>query len=322
VFQETTYDDRALTRYLLGQLAGEEADRLDELAIVDDEVAWRVREIENDLVDAYVRRMLDDTTRQQFETHYLASPKRRAKVQFAERFVRAVDVLGYAPAERRRPGRRRWWQEWLVPRRPSVGWGFAYGAAALLLMVATGLLLMRGMRIGPEPVAKESTQARGAATAPAASPSSSAPAASSSPVVPPRASPSPESSPESAGSPAMVALVLWPQTRGVSEGADAGGVTAPTVAVPAGVDRVALQLQIESPDFVRYSATLKESATNRIVWRADRLTAPTSAERLMVPVAIPANLLKPGAYVLELTGYGAVGGDDMIGSYVFQVARR
>ena len=61
MFQETTYDDRALTRYLLGQLAGEEADRLDELAIVDDEVAWRVREIENDLVDAYVRRMLDDT---------------------------------------------------------------------------------------------------------------------------------------------------------------------------------------------------------------------------------------------------------------------
>lgn len=116
--------------------------------------------------------------------------------------------------------------------------------------------------------------------------------------------------------------MLWPQTRGVVESAGGAGTVAPTVAVPAGVDRVALQLHLESPDFVRYSALLKESATNRIVWRVDRLTAPASGERLMVPVDIPANLLKPGMYVLELTGYGEAGGEDVIGSYVFQVARR
>src|SRR5688572_3528327 len=123
VFQESTYDDRQLTRYLLDQLADQAADRPAEPTIVDDEMAWRVWTVENDLVDAYVRGVLDAKSRQQFETHYLASPKRRAKVRFAERFARAVDAFG-SPTER--PERRRAWRGWLVPQTEA-RWGFAYG---------------------------------------------------------------------------------------------------------------------------------------------------------------------------------------------------
>ena len=121
-----------------------------------------------------------------------------------------------------------------------------------------------------------------------------------------------------------MALVLWPQTRGAggSGAATGAGAAAPAVAVPPGVDRVTLELQLETPDFVRYSATLKESATNRVVWHGDRLTAPAPGEPPMVSVAVPANLLTQQAYVLELTGYGATGGGDVIGAYAFQVARR
>lgn len=374
---EPTFDDRALTRYLLGQLAGEEADRLDELAIVDDDMAWRVRTVENDLVDAYVRGTLDAENRQHFETHYLASPKRRAKVRFAARFARAVDALGSpeqsperrrgvfapvaAPPPRERSGPRGMrgldkggWLDWLdrlVPRSAS-GWGFAYGAAALLLAITCGLLVMRDLRLGralneseqqrtaldrrtreledqlveqridQRAAAAEANgaldQARAASNAPASRPSSSSPAS-------PPASPSSSSSPKSTGSPvAAVALVLWPQTRGAGGSGTAAGAGAavPAVAVPAGVDRVTLQLQLETPDFVRYSAALKESATNRIVWRGERLTAPAPDEPPMMSVAVPANLLTPQAYVLELTGYGAAGGGDVIGAYAFQVVRR
>jgi hypothetical protein len=109
----------------------------------------------------------------------------------------------------------------------------------------------------------------------------------------------------------------------------------PAIAVPPGVARVTLELQLESPDFVRYAATLKESDTDRIVWHGDRLAAAVSGEAPMVPVAVPANLLKPRAYVLELTGYstadnaadkaagdGAADGGEIIGSYAFHVTRR
>ena len=170
---ESTYDDRALTRYLLGQLAGEDADRLDELAIVDDGMAWRVRTVENDLVDAYVRGTLDAESRRHFETHYLASPKRRAKVRFADAVRRApwmrCGVADGASPERRRGvfdvRRRRRARRvdharcagrttaagWSGVARPPIGrrgGGFAYGAAALLLIVACGLLLMRDLRLG------------------------------------------------------------------------------------------------------------------------------------------------------------------------------
>jgi hypothetical protein len=100
----------------------------------------------------------------------------------------------------------------------------------------------------------------------------------------------------------------------------------PTVAVPPGVDRVTLELQLDAPDFVRYSATLKESATGRNVWHGERLVASTPApdKPPAVKVTVPANLLKPRAYVLELIGYGdgTDEGGDVIGSYVFLVAPR
>lgn len=143
----------------------------------------------------------------------------------------------------------------------------------------------------------------------------------------------PESAPEPGDVPVTaVALVLWPQTRGAEAGAGgltAGGAT-PAVAVRPGVTRVTLQLQLEAPDFVRYAATLRESATNRVVWRGDRFAADMSGAQPMVPVAVPANLLKARAYVLELTGHGAgdgtardgaADGGDVIGSYAFHITR-
>jgi hypothetical protein len=328
---QSTDDDRHLTRYLLGQLAEDDADRLDELAVVDDDMAWRVRVVENDLVDAYVRGVLDAKSRQQFEAHYLASPKRRAKVRFAERFARAVDA-SKGPAAERQPEETRGWLERLVPRSaPIGGWGFAYGAAALLLIVSSGLLLMRGPWQGR--VVHESERARVPSIAPPPSASSSASRSalpSTSPSISGSVSPStppltvPESAPEPGELPiTAVALVLWPQTRGaeVDAGGPAAGGATPAVAVRPGVTRVTLQLQLEAPDFVRYAATLRDSATNRVVWQGDRFAADMSGAQPMVPVAVPANLLKARAYVLELTGYDAAGSGDVIGSYAFHITR-
>jgi hypothetical protein len=370
VSQESPHDDRELTRYLLGQLSEEDADRVDELAIVDDGVAWRVREVENELVDAYVRGTLDAESRQHFETHYLASPKRREKVRFAERFVRAADAAA-SPAEQSPEPLRgaplrgtalsassprgvrgvsgAGWLDWLVPRSPA-GWGFVYGVAALLV-IASGLLVLRDLWLAR--ALNESEQQRAAldrraleledqlveqraAAADAERALEEARAAARHPA----SRPSPSSSPgsESGGSPATtLALVLWPQTRGVSgsnPGAGAGAGTgagaatgagpgaAPAVAVPPDVDRVALELQLDAPDFVRYSVTLEDSVTNRIVWRSNRVTAPEAGEPPMVSIAVPANLLKSQAYALELTGYGATGSGEVIGSYAFQIVRR
>jgi hypothetical protein len=85
---------------------------------------------------------------------------------------------------------------------------------------------------------------------------------------------------------------------------------------------VALELQLDAPDFVRYSVTLKDLATNRIVWRSDHVTAPAPGDSPVLSVAVPAALLKSQTYHLELTGYSTTGNGESIGSYSFQIVRR
>ena len=77
-------DDRLLVRYLLGSLDDIEAERLDELSISDDGVASRLKAVENDLVDGFVRHELSAETMDRFRSHYLVSQARRDKVRFAE----------------------------------------------------------------------------------------------------------------------------------------------------------------------------------------------------------------------------------------------
>src|SRR5258708_39459475 len=87
-FDQNVFEDqylvRYLVRYLVGDLPAEEADRLDQLSIAHDDFAWRLREIENDLVDSYVRSELNGETLARFKAFYMATAKRRQKVQFAE----------------------------------------------------------------------------------------------------------------------------------------------------------------------------------------------------------------------------------------------
>jgi len=78
------FEDQYLVRYLVGALPAEEADRLDHLSVADDDFAWRLREIENDLVDSYVRSEINGETLVRFKAFYMATARRRQKVQFAE----------------------------------------------------------------------------------------------------------------------------------------------------------------------------------------------------------------------------------------------
>ena len=94
LLREPGLDDQQLVRYLLGLLSDEDAERLDELSIADDGLAWRLRAVENDLIDRYVGGTLDGETLERFESFYLSSERRRQKVKFAGNFLGAVDRAG------------------------------------------------------------------------------------------------------------------------------------------------------------------------------------------------------------------------------------
>jgi|KBSSwiStaDraftv2_1062776.scaffolds.fasta_scaffold800476_2 hypothetical protein len=80
-----------IRNYLLGSLQEEDTELLEELFFVNADVASLLCIVEDDLVDAYVRGGLTGEVLAGFESFYLASPRRCARVSFAAQFLRIVD---------------------------------------------------------------------------------------------------------------------------------------------------------------------------------------------------------------------------------------
>jgi hypothetical protein len=290
------HDDEELLRYLLGRLPDEARERLDEASIADDEFVACLRTAETNLIDSYVRGRLSGDTLERFESYYLSSPLRRANVRAAARFLGAVDRSAArsesAPFMHRlaRPIR-------FVP----------IAAVATLALVVGGVFVFRAAR--PRSDVTLATSANPAVERPADVPRQADPVS---------ASPSPPSLPvpgsDRPASPGpIVAIVLLPPTRSVAP--------IPTLTVATGVDRVRFELQLESNDFPRYRVGLKDPATNQIVWRSSWIAPGSAADPASVSVLVPAALLGPQRYSLDLTGRDAGDRDDVIGSYPVRIAR-
>ncbi|MGA2117914.1 MAG: hypothetical protein ABSH56_24570 [Bryobacteraceae bacterium] len=300
MFQPTTPepDDERIISYLLG--APDE--RLDELAVADDNFAARLAAAENDLVDAYVRGELSRESRERFESSYLTSERRREKASFAEAFLlwsRAIP----APADARRWPHGRW----PVPR-------WALGLAACLALLVSGGLLYRSQRLH-ERVAKfraaSATSEQGGPKSQnqiEAQPSASAPRSlESAPDERQKGAQRPRSQ-------SLVALVLLPQTRGI--------VSPPTLRLEPRGEDAAFRLELESDESPAYRVTLKDQATNLPVWESGTLKGEMHGGSPSVTASLPWSLLKPQDYNFELSGTAPDGSPDLIGSYAFRVVIR
>jgi hypothetical protein len=91
--RESAFDDQYFARYLLGLLPAEATNRMDEMSVVDTAIALRLRVVEDDLVDAYVRGTLDTEALGHIEAFYLSSEYRRRKVRFARSLLRLVNRM-------------------------------------------------------------------------------------------------------------------------------------------------------------------------------------------------------------------------------------
>jgi hypothetical protein len=109
-------------------------------------------------------------------------------------------------------------------------------------------------------------------------------------------------------------FVLPPVTRG------AGELT--TLAIPSAAPDVRLELQLELDEFPAYRAALKDPASDRTLWRSGALQSAGGAESKSVAITLPATLLKPQTYGVDVTGIPATGEAEVIGSYMFRVAAK
>lgn len=133
--------DEALVRYLLGGLSEDETARFDELSVVDAAFAERLRAIEHDLADAYVRGELPAADRQEWERRYLASDHGREDLAMAQALL-ALERRTVRPSS-----------------RATFTWGLA-AAAALLITTVIGYFAVVH-RSSPAPVSASIAPAAG-----------------------------------------------------------------------------------------------------------------------------------------------------------------
>jgi hypothetical protein len=291
-------EDRQLIRYVLGMLSDTDAERLDEQSIVDDEIAARLRSVENDLVDAYVRGALEGELLERFESFYLASPLRREKVKLARGFLDAIDRLpAQAATHVTSP----------VSLQGPVSWRqrFIWLASAAVLLLACGVLLLQDVRLRRGLLDAQHDSAafdtRGRELTRQLGEQSAANDALKKEVERLRAV-------------HPLALVLRPQTRAAAP--------VSVIAVPSGLDVVAFELELEATDFSEYQAALKDPATRRVVWRSGVVKPVSSRRPPAVAIAVPTSVLRPQHYSFELSGRTPEVAFDVVGSYEFQIEAR
>ena len=139
---EKNLNEQMAIDYLLGKLPEEDRKRFDDLSLMDDEFTDLLELVENELIDQYVRGELTGDTLKCFSSHYLASPIRREKVEFAEEFLRTLDMPPNEESTIKIAVVQPRWFRSSVTSHPWLKWGSAV-VAIFLLVVAVYLNLRK-----------------------------------------------------------------------------------------------------------------------------------------------------------------------------------
>jgi len=311
---EEAPDDGRLRRYLLGLSPADESERFDELSVSSDDFAARLQAVEYDLVDAYAAGELSGETLAAFQSSYAAFADGRAEISFAETLL-AYQHRGTTPPAFGTSVRRDWWSLGFLPR-----WTLA--VAATVVLAAAGYLLSENWSLRRDVdsarTARTTLEERTRTLQQQVDEQRNADAETTRELARLRASLATiEQRANSTGAAAptvIAAFVLPPAMRGLGD--------LPTVTLPPGADIVRLQLPLEDARITSVTAVLRDAVSNQIVWRSTGPYAVAgSGQKRNVAIAVPAPLLKPRTYLIELTGVRANGASEALSPYSFQVLK-
>ncbi len=320
---DTNTQENLMQRYLLGALPDEEASRLEEAFFTDDETFERLWEVENRLVDRYVRGKLAAADRERFEHHYLASPVHRQRVAVSKHLVEEADAFRreIRIAEPAVSGQTKLFER--LGFSPS-WWRLAATAATLVLVAISLWLFLDRLRLQNEfahlqaeiterqsrerELAEQIATARGENEKRAAeleqlrSERDTLAGQISRPPTP-------------SGRMSVFSFLLSPLlVRGSS--------SPQTVTLPSGIDEVRLQMRVDGSAAQRYQIAIR-TVEGQAVWQQS-ITQPrrSSAESILLTTRIPTNKLSLGDYLLTLSAVNPKGESEEINRYYFRVLRK
>jgi len=137
--------EKHVFRYLIGDLTDAEQEETERRLLADESSFEALQVAEDELIDAYVRGELSAEDRERFQEHFLRTPSRRERLQFARAFHQALHEKTATSEE------LPWWRAFFILPRIRLPL-----AAAALLVVACGLWILverwrpdDGARAGP-----------------------------------------------------------------------------------------------------------------------------------------------------------------------------
>jgi hypothetical protein len=353
-------DEAELRRYLLGELALKEQVLIEERLFLDDEYALHVKVVEDDLIDDYVYDELTSEQREKFEHHFLDKPGGREDLRIAQALKRYIssetEMADSAPlkslpaatasrvSQPALPGRYSFLSS-LFANRPAAGFSLAAVALILFSFIAWFAVESVRRRDQASPMQAQDSAPKQTETAKPHQPASPDHSPSNVEGREERTETAEgqaggrngmedetryvvEHSRRQAGRPRnsspplrrtptrIVAFLLTP--GGVVRGEGATN----NVSVSADVGTVILLLPLAGKgDYDTYRATLKIGGRTIRAWTD--LKPETNAEfGQVVPLKVPATLLRQQVYQIKLSGSTVTGQTENLSSHTFQVDRK
>lgn len=333
---EQKYKREAITEYLLGSLPEADAERFDELSFTDERFADELQSAENDLVDRFVQGELAGATLEKFKTHYLASPMRRERVEFARTLQTYAAQNTLKPTENfaaeESNGAAGFFAafDFFKNRKFVLQLGFA--AAVFLLLIFGGVWVFNNRSRQTENQIAEQTEPVNRATespktatetrtensngapqiAAANTENKSSESENTNPKKPPIVQPvRPPEPAKTLTLPKIVAsFVLAPSLRGSSQ--------IKSLSIPKKTNDVNINLELESNDYSAYRVALVDETGGAKLWSSNTIKAAGKDENKRLNIRFPAKLLKSQIYSLVVSGINTNGETEVISNYSFR----
>jgi hypothetical protein len=294
--------DSTMMRYLLGDLPEAEKAALEENYFNDPQVFEQVVQVENQLLDAYVRGQLTQSIRNRLEAHYLADPGRRERLKFARTFVGTLDQVNSSGLVAvSTTAEQSWWHS-LIPSWPARQWAMASFVAAASLLILFGFfwLLSTNRRLRRELQAAEAQRSseiqRKNELAQQIIDEQKRADQLATELERVRTQAKPQETPASPAAPAVVSLIL---TVGGFRGSDSGAP--PKLVIPAGTKQARLQLNLREPNYRSYQVVVQSVGGVEVLNRQGLQPRATSSGNALV-LMVNTSQLVSGDYVLTLRG--------------------
>jgi hypothetical protein len=316
-------NDLQAVKYLLGELTEAEQVQLEERFFQDAELSELLSEVEDDLIDQYVRQELSASDRERFERHTLITERRRQKVEFARALLQAERSAVSAQVNQGSQVSR-WAEIFAALRTPRPALSYSLAAAALLLLIG-GLWLFSQVRQLRNDVAQleADRQARELQNNQLREQTdeqrrrSDELAAQKERLEQELAQLKQQGIPpgdETRPAPSFLAFILSPSARG-NDGPK-------NLVLTRAVQGARLQLNLNPGDEYRAYQVRLQTSSGKQIRSWNQLRASSAGGVRSVVITIPAELLSNGVqYELALSGVAAPGRLEALGYYYFNIRK-